>query len=328
MDQPIPLELEAWFHDRHWNLENTTPWTGGFAAQAIYRLRARAQDGREHDLVYKRLAAERVNEWQLYDLIDAELTAYAPRLVARISEADGCGLLLTDAGAPMKSTFARVDRGEQRRLLMQAVEWLTDMHVRFTNPSRAWLANGRLGPYPIEISLAWVEESLRQVQWAVEHGVSGAETADLTALARQTEWVYPSLEGWMSGPATLTHGDPHMENLLLRDGQFTLIDWEFTCVTIPQRDLAILLQDVLDESLHTEAYETFRQILRHAGWAVDDEAFRVGWLACFFDNTLMMLSWEIFKYREGHLSLEELAMIVPTKLRWMRETAERLRALA
>ncbi len=146
----------------------------------------------------------------------------------------------------------------------------------------------------------------------------------LSEISVMMEWFYPRYPGFMDGRTTITHGDPHLENLLFQHGRFCLIDWEYTAVTVPSRDFAILQQDVLDDDMRNSLRTTYWDRLRQNGWRVDDDAFEIAYQACLFDNTLMMLGWEVSKYRNGHLNQPELEVIVATKLRWLRECFRRL----
>lgn len=328
VDQPLPAELTRWLANANWTVLHTERVVGGFAALAIYRITVQKPENTRLSLVYKQLAPGRLSEWRIYDTLSPALAGYMPHLFAKIEETSGRGLLLENVGVPLKHVLAGGTLAEQYRLVLQAVSWLTTMHLQFSECSSTWLQNRLLGSYPVSSSLTWAEEALERVEWAADVGIAGLTRDDVRDVKRCARWFYPNLETWMRGPATVTHGDPHLDNLLIRASTFKLTDWEFTCVTIPQRDLAILVQDVLQDDMREAAFQRFCHTLRNAGWAVDEPVFQVGWLACFFDNTLMMLGWEVFKFRHGHLSRQELEVIVPAKLRWLQQTFSELRRLA
>ncbi|MHB1682386.1 MAG: phosphotransferase family protein [Bacilli bacterium] len=153
---------------------------------------------------------------------------------------------------------------------------------------------------------------------------SVVDASVVSEIGAMMAWFYPRYPGFMDGRTTITHGDPHLENLLFQHGRFCLIDWEYTAVAVPSRDLAILLQDVLEDDMRHSLRTVYWDRLRQNGWRVDDDAFEIGYQACLFDNTLMMLGWEVSKYRNGHLNQPELEVIVATKLRWLRECFRRL----
>jgi|GEM_PF-3418902 len=153
---------------------------------------------------------------------------------------------------------------------------------------------------------------------------SVVDASILSEISAMMEWFYPRYPGFMAGRTTITHGDPHLENLLFQHDHFCLIDWEYTAVAVPSRDFAILLQDVLDDDMRHSLRTTYWDRLRQNGWRVDEDAFETTYQACLFDNTLMMLGWEVSKFRNGHLNQPELEVIVATKLRWLRECFRRL----
>lgn len=328
MSKELPYELQKWFATRNWTVLRAGRLVGGFAALAIYRIVALSPDCEQVSLIYKQMAPDRSNEWTIYESLSGALHDYMPHLFAQIQDPDGRGLLLEDVGEPLKHTLRRSGPRGQSSLTLQAVTWLTQMHIRFRERSQTWLRDGVLESYPVKSSMVWAEEALERVAWAAEAGLGGVTVDDIRALERQAQLFYPQLEAWMQGPSTVTHGDPHLENLLVRGQTLTLTDWEFACVAVPQRDLTIFVQDILDDDLRGAAYSHFCSMLRNAGWLVDNEAFRVGWLACFFDNTLMMLGWEVFKYRQGHLACAKLEVIAAAKLQWLRDAFNELSRLA
>ncbi|MDQ0190029.1 phosphotransferase [Alicyclobacillus cycloheptanicus] len=330
MYPPLSPELHAWFHDHAWTVLHITRVAGGYAARGITRIEAQAADGHRASFVYKQLARDRINERHTYAALSSVIESYGPRLYASIEEADGYSLLLEDAGVPLKDVLRERSPAGQLALIGQSISWLTSLHIQFEAMSQRWLEAGTLDRYPVSSSVAWAQEALAQLAWARDDGIDGCTPEVVRDVAGCAEKVYTHLEAWMTGRATLTHGDPHLGNLLLNSGRLTLIDWEYPSVAIPQRDLAIFLQDVLDESAHEMAWTRFTELLQDAGWPVAEEAFRIGWLACFFDNTLMMLGWEILQCRRGTLPRSELALILGHKLRWLQATFSELhkRALA
>ncbi|WDL98327.1 phosphotransferase family protein [Alicyclobacillus sp. ALC3] len=324
MGKELPDELQRWFAARNWTVLRAERLVGGFAALAIYQIVVLSPDLEQVPLVYKQMAPDRSSEWSLYESLSSALADYMPRLFAQIQDPAGRGLLLEDVGEPLKTTLSRSMPRTRSPLILQAVTWLTELHIRFRERSQTWLRDGVLATYPVKSSIVWAEEALERVTWAAEVGIGGVTADDIRALERQAQLFYPQLQAWMQGPSTVTHGDPHLENLLVRGQTLKLTDWEFACVAVPQRDLTIFVQDILDDDLRRAAYSHFCSVLRNAGWSVDNDAFRVSWLACFFDNTLMMLGWEVFKYRQGHLSRAELEVITATKLRWLRDAFSEL----
>ena len=201
-------------------------------------------------------------------------------------------------------------------MLRQATELLADLHAGLAEQAQSWLREGKTTVYPFHSSVQWAEEALQELAT-----LDADVMRELRAIA---DWFYPQFPAWMSGRQAFTHGDPHMENILLDGGRYRLIDWEWSSVAVPQRDLAILLQDVLDEGLQGEAYAHYRQALSERGWDTESAGFHRAYVACLLDNTLMMLGWEAGKYKNGYLSREEFAEITRFKIELIRGCAAEL----
>lgn len=294
-----------------WRAVSEAPIVGGYAAQ-LTRLTLRREDGVQLAAVYKKFDPQRVQELTLYRDILHGVPHAVPKLYGTVQEAEEQGILIEAAGSAAKPLFQKADRAGKQQMLRAMVEMLAALHVALATQSEEWLQAGLTAAYPFHSSVQWSEEALKELAWLAEEGLAGVSAELVAELGEIVERFYPQYPELMRGRATFTHGDPHMENILLDEGLYRLIDWEWACVAPPQRDLTILLQDVLEDELHEFALEVFR---RH--WEVDEAAFH----ACLLDNTLMMLGWEIGKYRGGHLSLAELEPIVEAKVRWIRRSA-------
>lgn len=321
--EEMPRDLKNWLAEKDWPVISWGRITGGFIAP-IFRLRVRYKSGVERDMVYKQFSHGRAREFDLSDNVWGALAAYAPPRIARIHADEEKGLLMEDAGQPIKARLGTVDAAQRLTLLQDAVKWLASLHVKLEKKSHAWLALGVMDTYPVASARAWANDAVNGLTWLTEQGFQEINEVQLTQVKDMMERFYPSLAYLLKGRNTVTHGDPHMENLLLRREKFCLIDWEYSCVTVPQRDITILLQDVLTSELHQAARNTYWEYLRQHGWSVDDDAFETTYQACLFDNTLMMLGWEIFKFRRGFLSQKELECIVATKLKWLHESFDYL----
>lgn len=325
MHPSLPNGVRSWLAQAGWLVIQDKPLIGGFAA-SIFRLRVRQESGEEIDLIYKQFTPDRANEGELYTGVMRDLSDYAPRLFAHIHDGEEQGILLADAGRPLKSVLKTTMAGDASQLTMlnNATQWLAEFHVSFEGRSLVWLKSGQLEKYSMDSSQFWGTEAIQHLNWLIEQGFHGVERSTVIEVQDMVNRFYLEYPKWLNGRTTITHGDPHLENLLLQDGRFSLIDWEYTCVTVPQRDLSILLQDVLDETIHHDCRKTYWDYLRQYGWSVDDESFETTYQACFFDNTLMMLGWEIYKFRQGFLSRMELECIVATKITWLYESFQHL----
>jgi hypothetical protein len=329
MTVQIPNGLQEWLRDNGWEAVQIEPVEGGFAA-TVYRLHARgnarantaAQEDVKKDIhaVYKQFAPGRIEELHLYHRLLSHLRSYAPRLYGSVDTPGEVGIIIEDVGKPLKFMLSGLERSEQEHLIRRAATWLAQFHADVEGETQEWLRSGVIGHYPVDSARKWGQDAIEALMWIQEQHLCGIEANFLEQLKSYVEWFYASLPAWMTGRMTLTHGDPHLENWMVRHGEFRLIDWEYACVTVPQRDLAIFLQDVLDEHLHFVARTTYWNCLRDRGWPVDDPQFLTSYAACLFDNTLMMLGWEVYKFKQGHLHRSELEALVPRKLRWLKQS--------
>ena len=316
IQEDMPRGLKNWLAEKDWTVISWGRMTGGFTAP-VFRLRVRKKSGVALDMVYKQLIPGRTRDFDLPDDVWGALAAYAPRRIVRIHEDEEKGMLMEDAGQPIKSILAAVDPAQRATLVQDAVKLVAQLHVKLEQNSHAWIVLGVMDTYPVESARAWGNDAVNGLARLTEQGFHGLDMVQVAQVRYMVRRFYPSLPQWLKGRSTVTHGDPHMENLLLRQKQFCLIDWEYACITVPQRDITILLQDVLTAELHQLARKTYWDYLRRHGWSVDDQSFETTYQACLFDNTLMMLGWEIFKFHQGFLSQMELESIVATKLKWL-----------
>lgn len=336
----LPQGLQSELAKRGWRVVKAERMVGGFAA-SLYQLRLSTPLGGEVDVVYKRLAPGRTEEFGLYRGVLQEVSGYVPKLLLRVRAGDEQGILIEDAGRPLKAVLreSRDNQGvaggelsnsdamavsRQTHLLQKAVVWLANLHTEYESRSQVWLEQGLLGVYPLASAENWASEALKHLVWLKEQGLCEMDGKTLEFVHTVAEQFYPKYPDYLAGRMTLTHGDPHLENLLMKEQDLRLIDWEYTCVTVPQRDLSIFVQDVLDPHQHDLVVETYWNSMRRAGWRVDEPGFRSTYLACFLDNTLMMLGWEVHKFRQHELALNELEKILSAKLRWLREASEEL----
>ena len=311
----LPSGLRHWLRRRGWRVTGAAPIIGGYAA-SLFKLRVEDADGLARNAVYKRFAKGREQEALLYGRVFAGIPDLVPQVLGHIKEGDEAGILMAYAGETVKTTLKRLQPAERTRLLMDAVLRLADMHIQFEACLAGLIERGLLSRYPLQSSISWAHFSLGMLKMM--------DSVEEKRIETMSDWFYPRYEKWLHGRITLTHGDPHLENILISGGGFRLIDWEASCAAVPQRDLAVFLQDVLDGGQHAALRETYLERLRSAGWNVNHPEFNHSFEAVFFDNTLMMLGWEIYKYREGHLAFEEISAILRTKIGWMEKSFLRL----
>ncbi|ASS74354.1 hypothetical protein CIG75_04725 [Tumebacillus algifaecis] len=310
---------QALIRDKGWQVLASDKLSGGFTG-SLYRLHLRDEAGQDVRAVFKRFAPDRKAELAFYERVVPHLPSGVPKLYGIVPDE---GILIEDAGTALKPIFIKSDLGRQRGLLERVVTVLADMHATLAVKSQLWLVEGIVTPYPFDSSIAFAQEALAELHRQIEQ-LAGVNEALLAELRMIESFFYPRYPDYVSDKQTFTHGDPHMENILLDAGRIRLIDWEYASLAVPERDLAILLQDVLDVRLHSFALTVFRQELAKRGWVITDD-FERSFTACLLDNTLMMLGFELWKYRHGHLSKAEIETILPLKIAWIRNAYTRLK---
>ncbi len=323
MKSQLPLGLQSWLSEQGWFIIQAIQLVGGFSA-ILYKIRVRTQLNAEIEIIYKQGTPNRTQELVLYKEVLCHLKHYAPRLLGNIQTVAEHGIIIEYAGQPLKSVISQQSRAQKKTLLDAAVVWLATMHIEFAQMSRAWLQSGCLDLYSIESAYAFAQTSIQALQWLCKQRLCNLEISTTFEVQRMAEWFYPRYPKWQTGRRTLTHGDTHLENLLQNGHHYCLIDWEYACIAVPSRDLTIFLQDILEDDLHNHVRKTYQDYLAQHGWDIKTTNFEETYQACLFENTLMMLGWEIQKFRTGNLTKSELEKIVRTKLKWLRQCYARL----
>ncbi len=90
-----------------------------------------------------------------------------------------------------------------------------------------------------------------------------------------------SRRAWRSLPRVLVHRDFQSQNIIIRDGQAHLIDFQGMRPGVSKYDLASLLYDPyvhLTETERAELFDVYRTFRERAGWPLrvdDEEIFRL-----------------------------------------------------
>lgn len=314
--------LTDWSNDKGWRIVASEPVFGEHAA-VLTRLGFTTPDGVSIPAVYKRFATSRATEASLYPLIAKELGHFAPQWFGTVMGDGEYGIVLADAGMPVKR-YLDEHPSRQQECLVEVARWLASLHISHESTAREWLDRGLLQTYPFDAIQAWWQQALDGLEWAERQDVGGITPQLRRELDRLTQSIGPQLSELMTGRQTLTHGDPHLGNILLNPTGFCLVDWEFACASVPQRDLSVLVQDILDPALFDGTKSAFEQTLAAAGWNTNDSAFQRTFNACLFDNTLMMIGWEIQNVRRGHSLVPPLDARLRIKLDWLLSSGHRI----
>ena len=235
-------------------------------------------------------------------------------------------VLLPDLGPSLKQRMTTYSPEHRFRLLQTLVLQLAAMHVRFRPFSSTWAQSGLLQKYSVQASKSWMMMALHGMAGLADQGWPDAR-AQARATRDKLETIGPHLEAWTNQSVDLTviHGDAHLGNWLVRrDASLALMDWEYLSVGAPARDLAVLFQDVWDPDQRQMLFELWSRALHQAGWTVAVPEFLRAYQATWFDNTIMMLAFDIQQFRQGRLGTEDLRRIWEIKLSWLDQAYEAL----
>ncbi len=235
-------------------------------------------------------------------------------------------VLLPDLGASLKERLQSLAAPDREEKLKAAVRQIAQMHVDTGAPVRDWLKQGKIQEYSIASSSAWEKTAIAEIGWLADQGWIGARNW-VNKIRMQSEAVLSHLATWTNRSVLLTliHGDPHLGNwLTTANGDFRLVDWEYLSMGAPARDVTILLQDVWEPPLQDALFFTWQAILRDGGWPVDSEEFRRAFHAARFDNTLMMLGFELAAFQGGRITREEMEQIWEIKTGWIDDDFQQL----
>lgn len=235
-------------------------------------------------------------------------------------------VLLPDLGASLKERLKSLDVADREEKLKAVVRQLAQMHVDTRTPVQEWLKQGKIQEYSIASSSAWEQTAIAEMWRLADQGWIGARNW-ASKICMQSEAVLSQLATWTNRPGLLTliHGDPHLGNwMTTANGDVRLIDWEYLSMGAPARDVTILLQDVWEPPLQDALFLIWQDILRNGGWPVDSKEFMRTFHAARFDNTLMMLGFELAAFQRGGITREEMEHIWEIKTGWIDDDFEAL----
>ncbi len=320
LNSQLPSAVLRYCQEQAWTIHEVKQINGGFAA-SIYHMQL-VDGNHTRDVIYKHFAKGREAEAFLLPALTPLIASISPKIYALIHDEQHAdktiGVLMDDLGDSLKSKLHTLPLAQQKALLRQAMLFLAD----FSHASIPLLStlqqNGVPDGYAFASSSAWCMLSLENCRTFLNDNQTMALHRDqveaLCAFYPTFEKNYPT---WLTGTQVLTHGDPHLDNWFYQDHKFYLIDWEAASITTSSRDLAIVLQDLLDPTLFKIAFTTYQKRWKELGHDTESDEYRLAFVASFFDNTLMMLGWEIQKYWDHHLTRDTIVKLFTTKLNWL-----------
>ncbi|KUO95483.1 phosphotransferase [Ferroacidibacillus organovorans] len=249
----------------------------------LYRLAVENGRGVMDHYVMKHLGEYHDLERVIAPLTARELSPFAVPIVGVIHSERGYATLAPDRGLPVR---------EKRPLSVDAltriVDHLVAMHITLSDRAGLWHQQGILPTLTVADTRAWMETGYQACRAALR-----GERVDWEKEAAHIAWFCEQRESLQVERFTMTHGDAHLGNLFDQDGRLEWIDWAFAAYAPPQRDLAVLVQDLAEETLHDMLRERMVTGYARAGWDIDRQAFARAYAAAFFENTWMMIGFDL-----------------------------------
>ncbi len=275
----------------------------GAHAGRIYRIETVDEENQRVNLIYKEFETERNNELALYSKYSQLIKRF--NKVVTVWDSSPKAILMHDLNSPLKKDFELLSDIDKRKVLKSILDRLAVLHSLRISKN----ANG----FPIhQITYGWYEWCMDQMNRL------GSQK-----LLSNTNWIkiinnaYEKLDFKyfkQQCPQVITHGDPHLENIFLKDGQIWLIDWEWAALGSPLRDITIMCQDIYDTRLIQYVIDSYQMILNNHNLNIPTEDFQRDFTYYYIDHTTMMLAWEIEKYFQGHTSEEKILEIIEFKI--------------
>lgn len=282
---------------------------GPYAAE-IYRVIACSREGKTESLIYKLFAPGRLQELSVYEKIGSIIAPFLPATHGLFRDPPPA-MIQFDAGQSLKNAFLQENKSGKKRLLAAIMDRIAELHITAAD-STIKLAddmhlpqlapNPEWGNWAITALKSWTPTASHSLQWSLD------------SLEERIMRFYALEQNYRSPTLTLTHGDPHLDNLFSCHDQIYLIDWEWAGLSSPLRDVSLILQDVYDPDLYRFATEHYFQsaaaLLHSLEKGKIDRDFSI-WM---LDSTLMMLAWELEKCAAGHTNAQTIGEVVTYKL--------------
>ncbi|WP_274362360.1 phosphotransferase [Paenibacillus thermotolerans] len=263
-------------------------------------------------LIYKQPAEGRRNEIPLLKRLGDFLKPWGPVTVAMFED-EPQAMLTEYAGEPVMESYLASQPEGRRLWLRRIVCRLAALHAASSPHVSRWVSEGFVEPYPF--SMEWPALTSERLLALEKSGVP----YDIGGLRRDvlfmSESFYPLYKKSLRCPPALTHGDPHMRNIVGDENRFVFIDWEWANAATPPRDIAILLQDVRDDALAEDALLVYTDELLAQGYPAGRADVLHDFELALIDNTIMMLAWDAELYFKGETTAEELCVTLGMKRR-------------
>lgn len=274
----------------------------------LYRIHAKDRDAKYINVIYKQFAKHRCNEIEIYQSLYPLLPQFMPRTLQVYRTGDKA-MLFEDLGQSIK-TQIDVSGELQKENLLEILAKLADLHTIGQNLRGMLLKNNILINYKqVNNWMKWASPMLKELE---RQQFPWFSSTWITKFNEQVE-LFNARGIAPSGNITLTHGDPHLDNVFIKNKNVYFIDWEWATITSPLRDFTLLIQDIYDQSLVEWSIKKYQGFLKEKGYVITEDEFNNDFAYYYFENTLKMLAWDIEKFLGNFISQKELLKIISFK---------------
>ncbi|MDP5276743.1 phosphotransferase family protein [Chengkuizengella axinellae] len=299
----ILMHLEERINEKKWTLLNRKLIEGSHAGN-IYRIEALDDKKRKRNYIYKEFERDRNNEIVIYEQLSNLISPYSK--LVEIWDSFPQAILMHDLKSPLKNTFEKASLKKKRKLIEHILQRLSVLHTSRFDVESEDLPKHQITSEWQNWCIHQLKKLITQQQWAKTEWIETIEYAydqlDLTNYK-------------VKCPLVITHGDPHLENIFESDDQIYFIDWEWTAVGSPLRDITILLQDVYEPELIQFVIHSYHSLLELRNLNILEKDYRKDFDFLYIDHTTMMLAWEIEKYFQGYTNVKSIMRIAEFKMK-------------
>jgi thiamine kinase-like enzyme len=289
----------------------------GAHAGDIYRIDVLDDHDQKSSMIYKEFAGNRNNEIDIHSKLSSYIKPFSK--VIAMWESSPEAILMCDLKSPLKADFTLLSDKGKRSRIESILERLAVLH----SPRYEGINSGLPTHHITSEWLDWCTEQLNrlcsQFRWARSSWVKTIESTyeqlDVMHYIHQC-------------PNVITHGDPHLENIFYQDGHIWFIDWEWTAMGSPLRDITILCQDIYDTNLIQFISKSYQQMFNKHNLTIHSREYQQDFNYFYIDHSTMMLAWEIEKYFQGYTSVEELLEMIEFKISEIKRTAHEENSLS
>ncbi|MDZ5471408.1 aminoglycoside phosphotransferase family protein [Bacillus sp. 31A1R] len=304
-------ELENRLKEFRWKLLRKEI-INGLHAGNIIRISVMDENNHVRKFIYKEFSTGRKNEIEIYSKLLPILSSFVP--VIKLWNMEPEAILMEDLGTSLKKNFHQSTMEDKKITLLNILYTLSDLHSTHQDLSTTTLPKHQM-------TTEWYDWCCMQLDKLSSLHLDWFQYEWEGVMKSASKLIYSNYE--VKCPAVLTHGDPHLDNVFIKNDQSVcLIDWEWAALGSPLRDMTILLQDIYDIHLIRFVKEYYYKLLTEKGIHIEKENYLDDFNYLYMDHTFMMLAWEVEKHFKGFVSEKEIKHIIEFKIGQIQNTVQ------